>query len=453
MEDKRNFRKEIRLLDGIMLVAGTMIGSGIFIVSSDIAQNVGSAGYLLFVWALSGTLTVIGALSLGELTSMYPHAGGQYVFLRESYNSLIAFLYGWTLFLVIQTGTIAAVGVAFAKFTGVFLPNIISDKIGINLGAFTISTQQFLAIAIIMLLTYINILGVKNGKIIQTFFGSTKIAALFGLIAIGIFVNNPDVIHLNFSQFWDAQKTTVTAGTVLTSPLLGWALIVAVGTAMVGSLFSMDAWNNITFAGDEIVNPKRNIPLSMAIGTSLVAIIYIALNLVYLSNLPLRGLPDGLNDYSRGIQFATNQRVAVAAVDIMAGHTAVLLVAALIMISTFSCLNGCILSGARVYYRMAADGFFFRRMSKLNKHGVPAVALIGQGDLGIIAMSFRNILQHPGVRNFFCAFILCACRLWNLSLAKTTTCHGTACESFWLSRAAMVLYYNRHLHLHSASDL
>src|SRR5215831_988536 len=397
MEGQRNFRKEIRLLDGIMLVAGTMIGSGIFIVSSDISQSVGSAGYLLLVWALSGVLTVIGALSLGELTSMYPHAGGQYVFLRESYNSLIAFLYGWTLFLVIQTGTIAAVGVAFAKFTGVFLPEIINDKPVLNLGILTISSQQVLAIGIILLLTYLNILGVKNGKIIQTFFGSTKIVALFGLIVIGIFINNPDVIHLNFSQFWDAQKTSATGNVVSVIPLFGWALIVALGTAMVGSLFSMDAWNNVTFAGDEIINPKRNIPLSMAIGTSLVALIYIALNLVYLINLPLRGTPDGLNDYSRGIQFATNQRVAVAAADIMAGHTAVLLVAALIMVSTFSCLNGCILSGARVYYRMAADGFFFRNMSKLNKHGVPAAALIGQGiwaSLLCLSGTYSNILVY-----------------------------------------------------------
>lgn len=364
-----------------MLVAGTMIGSGIFIVSADIARNVGSSGYLLLVWALSGFLTIVAALSYGELTGMFPKAGGQYVFLREAYNPLVAFLYGWTVFLVIQTGTIAAVGVAFAKFTGVFFPSLSEKNILFEIGSFKLSAAQLLSIAVICLLTAINIRGVKSGKLIQTFFGSTKILALFGLIIIGIFVSNPDAIHLNFSTWWHAQKIVYDSnGAMSRETLQGWQIIVAIGVAMVGSMFSMDAWNNITFAGDEVVNAKKTIALSMGIGTTLVAVIYILLNVVYLTNLPLQGIADDetRNVFSRGIQFATNDRVGIAAADSMAGHHAVLLVAGLIMLSTFSCLNGLILSGARVYYKMAQDNLFFKGMKKLNSKGVPAVALIFQ---------------------------------------------------------------------------
>ncbi len=381
MEQQTGFRKEIKLLDGIMLVAGTMIGSGIFIVSADIARNVGSSGYLLLVWALSGFLTIGAALSYGELTGMFPKAGGQYVFLREAYNPLVAFLYGWTVFLVIQTGTIAAVGVAFAKFTGVFFPSLSENNILIQLGSFKLSAAQLLSIAVICLLTAINIRGVKSGKLIQTFFGSTKILALFGLIIIGIFVSNAEAINLNFSTWWHAQKIVYDANGVMSRETLqGWQIIVAIGVAMVGSMFSMDAWNNITFAGDEVVNAKKTIALSMGIGTTLVAVIYILLNVVYLTNLPLQGIADDetRNVFSRGIQFATNDRVGIAAADSMAGHHAVLLVAGLIMLSTFSCLNGLILSGARVYYKMAQDNLFFKGMKKLNTKGVPSVALIFQ---------------------------------------------------------------------------
>jgi len=403
MENQTGFRKEIKLLDGVMLVAGTMIGSGIFIVSADIARTVGSSGYLLLVWGISGFLTIIAALSYGELTGMFPKAGGQYVFLREAFSPLFAFLYGWTLFLVIQTGTIAAVGVAFAKFTGVFFPALSEKHILLQIGKFSISAAQFLAIAVILLLTYINIQGVKSGKIIQTFFGSTKILALFGLIAIGLFVSSSDAIHINFSHLWDAKKVVMENGIITDRiPLVGWALIAAIGTAMVGSMFSMDAWNNITFAGEEVVNAKRTIAWSMGIGTMLVAFIYIMMNVVYLVNLPLEGTPaastaESRNIFAQGIQFAANDRVGVSVADVMAGHHAVLIVAALIMLSTFSCLNGLILSGARVYFKMAEDKLFFARMSNLNSKGVPAVALIFQGiwaSLLCLSGTYGNLLDY-----------------------------------------------------------
>lgn len=383
MEQQTGFRKEIHLLDGVMLVAGTMIGSGIFIVSADIARNVGSSGYLLLVWALSGFLTIAAALSYGELTSMFPHAGGQYVFLREAYNPLMGFLYGWTYFLVIQTGTIAAVGVAFAKFTGVFLPFFNPGNVVADLGFVKINTQQVLAIAVIVLLTFVNVRGVRYGKWIQTYLSGTKILALFGLIAIGFFVSNSDAISQNFSHWWNASQWTsekVNGETVWSGPfpIAGWSLIVAIASAMVGSMFAMDAWNGITFTGDEVVNPRRNIPLSMGIGVGLVSVVYLLMNIAYLTNLPLLGVPGDAtrNVFERGIQFATDDRVGVAAADAMAGHHAVMLVAALIMLSTFSCLNGLILTAPRMFYKMAEDKLFFRKMGKLNSHGVPQVATI-----------------------------------------------------------------------------
>jgi APA family basic amino acid/polyamine antiporter len=270
-ENSSTFRKEIRLFDAIMLVAGTMIGSGIFIVSADIARQVGSSGFLMLVWGITGLITVAGALSYGELAAMYPKSGGQYVFLREAYSPLVAFLYGWTLFLVIQTGTIAAVGVAFAKYTGVLIP-FFSETPFLKIGSFGISTVQVLAIASIWVLTYMNLQGVKNGKFIQNLFGSTKIIALLGLIVIGIlWGSNAEAIQANFSNMWQLTQTQIVNGQVShITQFTMWGAIALIGTAMVGSLFSSDAWNNITFAGDEIVNPKRTLPLSLAIGTGLV---------------------------------------------------------------------------------------------------------------------------------------------------------------------------------------
>lgn len=399
-KEQGTFRREIRLIDGIMLVAGTMIGSGIFIVSADIARNVGSSGYLLLVWILSGFLTIVAALCYGELTSMFPKAGGQYVFLKESYNPMMGFLFGWTYFLVIQTGTIAAVAVAFSKFTGVFIPLFGPDQIVADLGILKINTQQILAIAVIALLTYVNIQGVKYGKWIQTYLSGTKILALFGLIAIGIFVSNAEAMRQNFTDLWDAKRVVVENGLLIDRlPISGWALIVAIASAMVGSMFAMDAWNGITFTGDEVINPKRNIPLSMAFGVGLVSLIYLLLNVVYLTNLPLEGIPGDATRvvFERGIQFATDDRVGVAAADAMAGHTAVMLVAGLIVLSTFSCLNGLILTAPRMFYKMAEDKLFFRNMGKLNKEGVPAVATIFAScwaSLLCLSGTYGNLLDY-----------------------------------------------------------
>ncbi|TAE12946.1 MAG: amino acid permease [Bacteroidetes bacterium] len=378
-EKTSTFRKEIRLFDAIMLVAGTMIGSGIFIVSADIARQVGSSGFLMLVWGITGLITVAGALSYGELAAMYPKSGGQYVFLREAYSPLVAFLYGWTLFLVIQTGTIAAVGVAFAKYTGVLIP-FFTETPFFKIGNFGISTVQVLAIASIWVLTYMNLQGVKNGKFIQNLFGSTKIIALLGLIFIGIlWGSNAEAIQANFSNMWQLTQTQVIKGQVshITNFTM-WGAIALIGTAMVGSLFSSDAWNNITFAGDEIVNPKRTLPLSLAIGTGLVTLLYLLANLVYLWALPLEGINTATTVVGKGIQFAENDRVATAVAIQIGGGIATGIMAGLIMISTFGCNNGCILSGARVYYAMGADGVFLKGMGVLNAKGVPAVGLITQ---------------------------------------------------------------------------
>lgn len=378
---EQEFKKELKLFDSVMIVAGTMIGSGIFIVSSDIARQVGSSGWLLLIWLITGFITIAGALSYGELASMMPKAGGQYVYLREAWGKPVAFLYAWTLFLVIQTGTIAAVGVAFAKYTGVLLPEFISEDIVLlSLGSFKISSVQVLAILSIVLLSFINSKGVRNGKWIQNIFGSTKIVALFGLILVGLlFGINYDVATANFTDMWSAtvSKKDIN-GVVSIEHIVAWGIVPAIGIAMVGSLFSSDAWNNIGFSGDEIQNPKRNLVLSMVIGTSLVTLIYILMNVVYLLILPLHGDPNGVDVMARGIQFSTNDRVAAAVAEAIGGPGATLLMAVLIMISTFGCNNGCILSGARVYYATAKDGLFFSGMSKLNKNSVPGNALVYQ---------------------------------------------------------------------------
>lgn len=393
-QDQPRFKKEIRLFDAVMLVAGTMIGSGIFIVSADIAQKVGSSGWLLVVWGIAGIITLSGALSYGELTSMMPGAGGQYVFLREAYNSLIAFLYGWTLFLVIQTGTIAAVSVAFAKFTDAVFPSLHLGQSLFHIGSFEIKAQQLVAIGVIALLTFFNLRGVKNGKLIQNIFGSTKIIALVILIAAGLFIGlQSNILSINFSNTWKAVPLPSQGSSIFSS----YAFLAAVVSAMVGALFSSDAWNNVSFAGDEIVNPKRTIALSLAIGTCTVTAIYLLTNFAYLSVLPLEGAKTGTNVFERGIAFATDDRVAAAAAEAVGGTSAVLIIGILIMISTFSCLNGCILSGARVYYKMAVDRLFFSSMGRLNTKSVPAAALILQGAwASVLCLSgtYNNLLDY-----------------------------------------------------------
>lgn len=400
LSQTRTFKRELGLRSSTMIVMGSMIGSGIFIVSADIARTVGSPGMLLVVWAITGLITLIAALSYGELAAMMPDAGGQYVYLRQAYNPLIGFLYGWTLFLVIQTGTIAAVAVAFAKFTGIFIPVLSEKNILFSLGKFNISAAQLFAILSLVVLTAINMRGVKEGKLIQDIFTMSKIVALFGLILLGLVVGaNQTAINANFGEaFWQSAWTKVADGKVVSiETLSGVGLWVAVGVAMVGSLFSSDAWNNITFTAGEVINPKRNIPLSLALGTGAVTLIYLLANVSYLVVLPLQGSPDGADAIARGIQFADLDRVGTAAMSVIFGDTALFVMAALIMISTFGCNNGLILAGARVYYAMGNDGLFFQKAGTLNKKSVPAFALVIQciwASLLCLSGSYGDLLDY-----------------------------------------------------------
>jgi APA family basic amino acid/polyamine antiporter len=354
-------KHELSLLDGTMLVSGSMIGSGIFIVSADITRNVGSAGWLIAVWLITGFMTLTAALSYGELSAMFPKAGGQYVYLKESYNKLIAFLYGWSFFAVIQTGTIAAVGVAFSKFTAYLIPAVSEDNILFQSGSIKISAAQLVSIVLIVLLTFINTRGVKGGKLIQTTFTMTKLISLFGLIGFGFLAFKGDIWTANWTNAWDLHNlnkdgsvTALTTGTALG----------AIAAAMVGSIFSSDAWNSVTFVAGEMKNPKRDVALSMMFGTIIVTIIYVLANVVYTGVLSLHD-----------ITIADKDRVAVAASHVIFGNVGTYIIAVMIMISTFGCNNGLILSGARVYYTMAKDGVFFKKTGTLNKFGVPQFGL------------------------------------------------------------------------------
>jgi len=393
------FKREINLFDATMLVIGSMIGSGIFIVSADIARTVGSGGMLMLVWLITGIITLIGALSYGELSAMMPKAGGQYIFLREAYNPLIGFLYGWTLFLIIQTGMIAAVGVAFAKFTAVLIPWFGGNNILANIAGIKISAGQLLAILSIAFLTWINIQGLKEGKFVQNIFTITKIASLAGLIFLAVIIgSNIDAVTANFSNMWDAEWLHMKNGKIeWIQPLTGLSIIAAVGAAMVGSLFSSDAWNNVTFTAGETKNPKRTIPLSLFFGTLTVTVLYLMTNISYLLVLPLEGNPDGTGVLSLGMQFATEDRVGTAAAYMFLGEAAAIVMAVLIMISTFGCNNGLILMGARVYYAMAKDNLFFSSVGTLNKNSVPAKALLFQGVwAGILCLSgtYSELLDY-----------------------------------------------------------
>ncbi|MDE3058103.1 MAG: amino acid permease [Bacteroidota bacterium] len=397
-QPKREFQRSLNLFDSTTIVIGSMIGSGIFIVSSDIARTVSSPGWLLTVWLITGIVTIIAALSYGELAAMMPHAGGQYVYLRESYGSMIGFLYGWTLFLVIQTGTIAAVAVAFARYTGVLIPWFSESNKLLTLGSFSISATQLLGIASIAVLTYVNTRGITTGKTVQNIFTITKTAALLGLILLGFLIGkNAEAVAANFSNFWNAAWTQFSNGNFQIHPLSGIALAGAIGAAMVGSLFSSDAWNNITFTAGEVVNPKRTIPLGLFFGTAIVTMLYISANISYLNILPLHGSPNGATVAERGIQFATDDRVATAAAQMMFGDAAAIVMAVLIMISTFGCNNGLILAGARVYYAMSKDGLFFEKAGVLNRHSVPAFALVTQGIWAsalCLSGTYSNLLDY-----------------------------------------------------------
>ena len=360
MEENKpdDFKRELGLLDGTMLVVGSMIGSGIFIVSSDMVRQLGSAGWLIAMWVLTGVITVIAAVSYGELSAMFPKAGGQYVYIKEAYGKLVGFLYGWSFFAVIQTGTIAAVGVAFAKFSAYLYPPLSDKNILFELGSFKLNAAQIVSILTIILLSYINSRGVKNSKILQTVLTVIKIVSLAGLIIFGFMAASAEVWDANWTNAWVSRSLDVNAGSWM--PISGVALISAISAALVGSLFSSVAWEGVTFIAGEIKNPKRNVGLSLFLGTLIVSVIYILANIMYLAVVPLQG-----------IATAESDRVAVVASQTIFGGIGTLIIAVMIMISTFACNNGLIMAGARVYYTMAQDGLFFKKAAQLNKASVP----------------------------------------------------------------------------------
>jgi APA family basic amino acid/polyamine antiporter len=370
---EEKFVRGLGLLDSTMLVAGSMIGSGIFIVSAIIARQVGAPGWLLVVWLVTGLLTLMASLSYGELAAMMPKAGGQYVYLREAFSPLWGFLYGWTLFLVIQTGTIAAVAVGFARYSGVLVPWVSESTYliaPIRFGgyAFSLSTAQFVGLCMIALLTFMNTRGLKLGKLVQNVFTTAKTGALIGLIILGIIVGlRSGAGAENFSHFWTLRGTLQEVGPGLTAAV-AFGLFVGICVAQTNSLFSADAWNNITFTAGEVKEPRRNVPLSLALGTILVITLYLLANVAYLTALPWDA-----------IQNAPSDRVASETANVIFPGTGATIMAIAIMISTFGCNNGLILAGARAYYAMARDGLFFRKVGHLNKNHVPAWGLIIQG--------------------------------------------------------------------------
>lgn len=375
------FKPSLGLLDATMIVAGSMIGSGIFIVSADMLKDLGSAGWLLVAWLLTGVMTLIAALSYGELSAMFPKAGGQYVYLKEAYNPLVGFLYGWSFFAVIQTGTIAAVGVGFAKFAGYFFPALAWEPANsMDVWGLSIQPAQLVAILLILLLTLVNTRGIQEGKMIQTLFTSAKLLSLFGLIIMGFFAFQSGVWQANWTDAFSLQKLVRDdAGNISTTTLVAGAALGAMASAMVGSIFSSDAWNNVTFIAGEIKNPQRNIGLSLFAGTLIVTAIYILTNLVYLATVPLHDLA-----------FAPDNRVALSSSQVIFGTAGTAIIAGMIMVSTFGCNNGLILAGARVYYTMAKDGLFFKQAGTLNKNQVPAWALwIQAGMASALCLSGR----------------------------------------------------------------
>ena len=360
-------KKSLGLLDATLLVAGSMIGSGIFIVSSIMMNDIGSPAWMLVLWILTGLITILAALSYGELAGMMPNAGGQYVYIQRAFGRLPSFLYGWTVFTVIQTGVIAAVAVAFAKYTAVFFPGL--NEVIVDLIFLKITYAHMVAIGSVLLLTYSNSQGLQNGKIIQFIFTSAKLFALFALIVLGIYLGiKSNVFELNMSDAWTAFKTSRTdSGVITKTPLLGWALVGALGATIINSLFSADAWNNVTFIAGEIRDPKRNIPRSLFFGTLLVTLIYVLANVAYLMLLP-----------NQDIMNAPSNRVGAAAAHVIFGEPGVLIMAGLIMISTFGCNNGLILAGSRLYHAMAKDGLFFKKAATLNESSVPSWSLWAQ---------------------------------------------------------------------------
>ncbi len=444
------FQRRIGLFDATMLVSGTMIGSGIFIVASDMARDVGSAGWLLGLWIVTGLMTLLGALSYAELASMMPHAGGQYVYLKEAYGSLWGFLYGWSAFLVIQCGSIAAVAVAFAKFLGVLLPKLgtgseaalftitgLNWKVGLPLpwlrepliiferSEFMITAGQLVAVGIVILLTWVNCRGVKEGKTIQNLFTIAKIGALLAMILVGVFVaSKPEVAWNNWNSAWDffSQSNPPGKGSrflsiqALTGAPEFLVMLMVAGGAMVGSLFSADSWNNVTFSSAEVKNPARTVPRSLIMGTLLVTTLYLLANLTYMMVLPVQGdealagmlksIPSEDTTLAAnypnptqilGISQAKDDRVGTAVMQAASPKLGVPLMAIAIMVSTFGCVNGMVLLGARLYYAMAQDGLFFKRVGQLNKSGVPQAGLMCQAFWSILLIfsgTYSELLDY-----------------------------------------------------------
>ncbi len=367
MDRSEKFHRNLNLFDSTAVVMGSMIGSGIFIVSAEIARNVGAPGWLLLVWAIAGIMTVFAALSYGELASILPNAGGTYVYLREAYSPLFGFLYGWTLFLVIQCGTIAAVAMAFGKFSGVLFPWISEKNILFQTYGFKFNVTQLVAISSIFLLTWINSLGIERGKKVQNLFTYSKIGIILLFLVIGALF----ATHFKPVNWWQASRIENNVPV----PITGLALVIALGISMIGTLFASDSWYNITFTSGEVINPKRNVPLSLLLGTFIVCLLYFLVNMVYIYILPVLGSSKGLTVVSQGIQFASEDRVATAVMKQILGRSAEIFMAIVVVISTFGCNNGIIFSGARVYYAMAKDGLFFKKAATLNSKGVPSAGL------------------------------------------------------------------------------
>jgi len=408
--------KGLGLFDSTMIVAGSMIGSGIFIVSADIAHQVKSPALLLIVWLASGVMTLIGALSYGELAAAMPRAGGQYVYLRESLGPIWGFLYGWTMLLVIQTATIAAVAIAFAKFTAVmvpwFSPSAWIWKLGTmgpwrlwfgTLGPYNVglNRQNFLAILSIVVVTWINTRGLRLGSIVQNIFTVAKIGSLAALVLLGMWFSTAAARAANFTDFWRNASLSLTHPYPPDNPTWFVGTITLIAVAMVGSLFAMDAWNNITFTAAEVKNPSRNLPLSLALGTGIVVLLYTLANIAYLNVLPLSGDPNGTTALARGIEFAADGRVGTAVAEVIFGPAGAVVMAVAILISGFGCNNGLILSGARIYYAMAKDRLFFASVGRVNRHHAPGVALVAQ-------CIWASILCLSGTYNQLLNFLICS---------------------------------------------
>lgn len=361
-----HFKRELGLFDGTMLVVGSMIGSGIFIVSSDMVRQVGSAGWLIAIWVITALLTIVAAVSYGELSALFPKSGGQYVYIQEAYGKLTGFLYGWSFFAVIQTGTIAAVGVAFSKFAAYIFPSFSDENILMEMGGFKLNAAQIVSIITIVFLTYINSRGVKNSKILQTVLTVIKISSLLGLIFFGlIMAAKAGIWNANWSDAWGSKSLDVESGSWL--PISGVTLLSGFVAAFVGSQFSSVAWEGVTFIAEEIKNPKRNVGLSLFLGTLIVGVIYTLANVMFIAVLPLQDIATAKSD-----------RVGVVASQVIFGDVGTIIIALMIMISTFACNNGLIMAGARVYYTMAKDGLFFKKAAYLNDASVPAWALWAQ---------------------------------------------------------------------------